>query len=54
MNKPLIIGVAGGTASGKTSVSRILYDAFSDRTITLLRQDDYYNCLLYTSPSPRD
>ena len=29
MNKPLIIGVAGGTASGKTSVSRILYDAFS-------------------------
>ena len=43
MNKPLIIGVAGGTASGKTSVSRILYDAFSDRTITLLRQDDYYN-----------
>ncbi|MDE5977472.1 MAG: uridine kinase [Turicibacter sp.] len=43
MNRPLIIGVAGGTASGKTSVSRILYDAFSDRTITLLRQDDYYN-----------
>lgn len=43
MNKPLIIGVAGGTASGKTSVSTILYDAFSDRTITLLRQDDYYN-----------
>ena len=43
MNKPLIIGVAGGTASGKSSVSRILYDAFSDHTITLLRQDDYYN-----------
>ncbi|CUM93203.1 MULTISPECIES: uridine kinase [Turicibacter] len=43
MNKPLIIGVAGGTASGKTSVSTILYDAFADRTITLLRQDDYYN-----------
>ena len=43
MNKPLIIGVAGGTASGKTSVSTILYDAFADRPITLLRQDDYYN-----------
>ena len=43
MNKPLIIGVAGGTASGKTSVSTILYDAFADRTITLLTQDDYYN-----------
>ncbi|HAX73791.1 MAG TPA: uridine kinase [Firmicutes bacterium] len=43
MEKPLIIGIAGGSASGKTSVSRILCDAFSDQTITLFRQDDYYN-----------
>ena len=43
MKKPLIIGIAGGTASGKTSVSTILVDAFSDQTVTLLRQDDYYN-----------
>jgi len=43
MEKTLIIGVAGGSASGKTSVSKILYETFSDRTITLLRQDDYYN-----------
>lgn len=43
MDKPLIIGIAGGSASGKTSVSKILYETFSDRTITLLRQDDYYN-----------
>lgn len=43
MEKPLIIGVAGGTASGKTSVSKILSDTFSDRAVTLLRQDDYYN-----------
>lgn len=43
MKKPLIIGVAGGTASGKTSVSKILVETFSQQTITLLRQDDYYN-----------
>ena len=43
MDKPLIIGIAGGTASGKSSVSKILYDAFSGQTVTLLRQDDYYN-----------
>jgi len=42
MDKPLIIGIAGGSASGKTSVSKIVYETFSDRTITLLRQDDYY------------
>jgi len=43
MDKPLIIGVAGGSASGKTSVSKILVETFSEQTITLLRQDDYYN-----------
>ncbi|MCL1950241.1 MAG: uridine kinase [Turicibacter sp.] len=43
MDKPLIIGVAGGSASGKTSVSKILVETFSQQTITLLRQDDYYN-----------
>lgn len=43
MEKPLIIGVAGGSASGKTSVSKILVETFSQQTITLLRQDDYYN-----------
>ncbi|MGL4374576.1 MAG: uridine kinase, partial [Turicibacter sp.] len=43
MKKPLVIGIAGGSASGKTSVANILCETFSDQTITLLRQDDYYN-----------
>lgn len=43
MKKTLIIGVAGGTASGKTSVAKALYDTFSYETITLISQDDYYN-----------
>jgi len=43
MDKPLIIGVAGGSASGKTSVSKILVETFTKHSITLLRQDDYYN-----------
>lgn len=39
---PIIIGVAGGSGSGKTTVSRSLYAAFSDRPITIIEQDYYY------------
>ena len=30
MNKPIIIGIAGGSASGKTSIANKLRDTFSD------------------------
>lgn len=43
MSKPIIIGIAGGSASGKTSVSRRIKDEFSDeKSVLILRQDDYY------------
>ena len=29
MSKPVIIGIAGGSASGKTSVAEILRDAYA-------------------------
>lgn len=42
MNKPIVIGIAGGTGSGKTSVvSEILKKISSSKTI-LLEQDSYY------------
>ncbi len=42
-SKPIIIGIAGGTASGKTSISRHIKERFSDQTsILIIRQDDYY------------
>ena len=41
--KPLIIGIAGGSASGKTSISRHIQEKFSDLTrVLVIRQDDYY------------
>ena len=43
MSKPIIIGIAGGSASGKTSISRKLKDRFSDsKSVLIIRQDDYY------------
>ena len=44
MKKPVIIGIAGGSASGKTSVARRLVETFDDtNTVTIIRQDDYYH-----------
>ncbi|MFD1065339.1 uridine kinase [Oceanobacillus locisalsi] len=41
-NKPIVIGVAGGSGSGKTSVTRSIYDRFKDTSILVLEQDAYY------------
>lgn len=41
--KPIVIGVTGGTASGKTTVSHAIFDHFADDSVLLLAQDAYYN-----------
>ncbi|ANK59324.1 uridine kinase [Loigolactobacillus backii] len=41
-NKPVVIGVTGGTASGKTTVSHAIFDHFSKNSVLLLEQDSYY------------
>ncbi len=43
MNKPIVIGIAGGSASGKTSIARRIQETFADRkSVLIIRQDDYY------------
>lgn len=41
-NKPILIGVTGGSGSGKTSVSRAIFNHFPDHSIMMLEQDSYY------------
>ncbi|MUV39550.1 Uridine kinase [Lentibacillus sp. JNUCC-1] len=41
-NKPVVIGVAGGSGSGKTSVTKSICRRFSDTTILVIEQDYYY------------
>jgi len=41
MQKPIIIGVAGGSGSGKTTVARRIYQQFSD-AVVMIEQDAYY------------
>ncbi|QHE53078.1 uridine kinase [Pontibacillus sp. HMF3514] len=40
--KPVVIGVAGGTGSGKTTVTRSIFQQFTDKTILMMEQDYYY------------
>lgn len=41
-HKPVVIGVAGGTGSGKTTVARALVDAFKGQSVVMIEQDAYY------------
>ncbi|MCI9131112.1 uridine kinase [Thomasclavelia cocleata] len=43
MDKPVIIGIAGGSASGKTAVAYKIYEYFKGKhTIKIIKLDDYY------------
>lgn len=39
---PLIIGIAGGTGSGKTTLAKNLKQLFGEREVTLVSHDNYY------------
>ena len=43
MSKPIIIGIAGGSASGKTTIARTIMDQFEkEQSVQIIRQDEYY------------
>lgn len=42
IQKPIVIGVTGGSGSGKTSVSQAIYNHFPGHSIMMLEQDSYY------------
>ena len=42
MEKPILIGITGGTGSGKSTIADALYSNFSNERITMIQQDMYY------------
>jgi uridine kinase len=42
MNPPFVLGIAGGSGSGKTTISRAILDALPPGSGILLEQDHYY------------
>ena len=39
---PIIIGIAGGSGSGKTTIAHELYDQFKNDRIRIITEDSYY------------
>ena len=43
LEKPIVIGIAGGTCSGKTSIASILIEDFRyTNSVNIIKEDDYY------------
>ncbi|HEY5327403.1 MAG TPA: uridine kinase [Mucilaginibacter sp.] len=42
MNKPFVVGIAGGSGSGKTFFLKCFLEHFTDAEVCLVSQDDYY------------
>src|SRR5699024_4860749 len=40
--KPVVIGIAGGSCSGKTSITNAIRNQFTDEKIVVIDQDAYY------------
>jgi uridine kinase len=52
VSAPLVLGIAGGTASGKTTVARKIHEAFASR-VAFIDQDSYYRPLDHLSLEQR-
>src|SRR5690554_8025365 len=40
--RPVVIGIAGGSGSGKTSVTNSIYEVFKEHSVVVIEQDYYY------------
>jgi uridine kinase len=49
--RPVVLGVAGGTGSGKTSVARAILRAVGRERLAFLAQDSYYRDIPWESPT---
>ncbi|MFO7634967.1 MAG: uridine kinase, partial [Caldilinea sp.] len=51
--RAFVVGVAGGTASGKTTVSRRIWEAVGRERIAYIQHDNYYKDQSHLSPEER-
>lgn len=51
-SQPLIVGIAGGTSSGKTTVTRRIASALGEMSVVVLHHDSYYKDLSAFGDAP--
>lgn len=42
LSRPILIGITGGTGSGKSTVAKAIFDCLPEKNITIIQQDSYY------------
>ena len=52
--KPLVIGIAGGTGSGKSTVTRAILDSIPEKNVAIIEQDCYYKDQSHLPPKERE
>lgn len=53
MAKSLVIGIAGGSGSGKTTVAEMMVEDLGPERVVLVVQDNYYKDLAHLTPEER-
>ena len=53
LNRPLIIGITGGTGSGKSTVARAIFDSVPPENVSIIEQDAYYKDQSHVAPEER-
>ena len=54
MRKPIMIGIAGGSGSGKTTIARKIQESCQGFSTLLFQLDHYYRDLAHMDPAERD
>lgn len=54
MSRPVVVGVAGGSGSGKTTVVQEIVERLKPRAVSLVHHDSYYRDFSHLSPVERN